>query len=88
MRVIKVKLTTGMNEVFVVDHHELQLVHLDDQDDKIFGWFLESYSDNPKPTKFIYLALTGEVVSDSYTYLRSHQVTAGGGYFVVHAFEP
>jgi len=86
MRVIRFHLQTGLNEVIPGDNIALRLVYLNDQDGKVVGWFEESYAKDPQPSLFIYLALTGEEVPVFYTYITSHQVSAGGGYFVVHAF--
>lgn len=52
------------------------------------GWFEELATEHSAAFEYeVYLALTGEQVPDDYNYVCSHQVFAGGGYWVVHAYD-
>jgi hypothetical protein len=66
-----------------------KLRYLNSQDGKLMGWF-EVAGEATNTTEHdyeVYLALTGETVSDEYRYVASHQLHQGGGYFVVHAYD-
>lgn len=84
MRIIKHQLHPGLN---TIEHYgSLQLKHLDYQDKKLMGWFLEQ-SDTELDSYQVYIALTGETVHEEYQYVCSTQTTISGGYYVVHAFD-
>lgn len=84
MRVIKFALKTGLNALPTPG--SLKLVHLDWQDSKLMGWFLEIHKDYQDEYE-VYIAVTGEPVPTEYNYVCSSQLNTGGGYFVVHAFD-
>jgi hypothetical protein len=86
VRTLKYMLHPGMN---AFKHSgTLKLVHLDYQDSKLMGWFLEHTDFDAEPSEYeVYVAITGERVSDRYNYVTSTQLTTAGGYFVVHAFD-
>lgn len=87
MQMLKLQLHPGMNTIPLTDS-DWKLRYLNDQDGKIMGWFHVIPTTNTRPFEHeVYLALTGEHIPDGYQYTCSHQLTTGGGYFVVHAFE-
>lgn len=87
MRMLKLRLNPGMNTI-PLTNTDWKLRYLNDQDGKIMGWFevLDTTNTNPFEHE-VYLALTGEEIPDGYQYTCSHQLSQGGGYFVVHAYE-
>jgi hypothetical protein len=90
MRVIKHRLHPGMNTILVEADHICKLRYINDQDNKLTGWF-EVAADvdlHLQPHQYeVYLAMTGETVPDDYRYVCSYQQQTGGGYFVLHAFD-
>lgn len=87
-QVLKFLLKPGLNTITIAENHTARLVYLNDQDGKIMGWVeLTQTADMPQTEYEVYLALTGEQVPDEYRYITSHQVAAGGGYFVTHAYD-
>lgn len=86
MRVIKFQLHPGSNELLPADNVYLKLVYLDNQEKKLFGWFEEGYSEQTISSYKVYLALTGEEIPTSYQHIVSHQISTGGGFFLVHAY--
>lgn len=84
MRTIKHRLHEGIN---TIQHFgKLQLKHLDYQDNKLMGWFLEHTGTEPDSYQ-VYVALTGETVHEEYHYVCTAQCARSGGYYVVHAFD-
>lgn len=84
MRIVKYRLHEGLN---TLEHFgTLQLKYLDYQDHKLHGWFLATHNTTPDNYQ-VYVALTGETVSDEYRYITSTQTTLSGGSYVVHAFD-
>lgn len=84
MRVLKYRLHEGLNTITTPGTSKL--VYLDYQDNKLFGWVLETeglYQDEYE----VYVALTGQQVPLEYRYVCSTQTQPGGGYYVVHAFD-
>lgn len=84
MRMLKHRLHEGLNTV--AHFGKLELKHLDYQDKKLVGWFLEHSGTEPDEYQ-VYIALSGESVHDEYHYLTSTQTEISGGYYVVHAFD-
>lgn len=84
MRIIKHRLHEGLNTI--AHFGKLQLKHLDYQDKKLHGWFLQHEGVEPDDYQ-VYVALTGETVHDEYRYVCSTQTQISGGYYVVHAFD-
>lgn len=88
MRMLKYRLHEGMNTLKCDANKVLMLRYLNDQGGKIMGWFEELATEHSAAFEYeVYLALTGEQVPDDYNYVCSHQVFAGGGYWVVHAYD-
>lgn len=88
MRVLKYRLHPGMNAIKCEINKVLMLRYLNDQDGRIMGWFEENTVEHSEAFEYeVYLALTGEVVPTEYSYVCSHQLAEGGGYFVVHAYD-
>lgn len=84
MRMIKHRLHEGLN---TIPHYgTLQLQHLDYQDNKLMGWFLETPGTQADEYQ-IYIALTGETLHPEYRYRCTTQVSRSGGYYVVHGFD-
>lgn len=84
MRMIKHRLHEGLNTI--AHFGTLQLKHIDYQDRKLMGWFLETSGTEPDEYQ-VYIAMTGETVHDEYHYVCSHQAQLNGGWYVVHAFD-
>ena len=84
MRIIKHRLHEGLNTI--AHFGTLQLKHIDYQDRKLMGWFLEHSGTEPDEYQ-VYIAMTGETVHDEYRYVCSHQAQLNGGWYVVHAFD-
>ena len=82
MQVHKHRLREGLNTIQGVE----RLVCMDFQDSKLYGWFTTSPVFQLHEYE-VYVALTGEVVADKYRYVTSTQINAGGGYYVLHAFD-
>ena len=90
MKILKFRLHPGMNKITVAANTVAKLRYLNSQDNKIMGWFefSEDYSLELAEHDYeVYLALTGETIPDAYHYRCSHQISEGGGYFVVHAYD-
>lgn len=90
MRLIKFKLLAGMNRIPIAANLQAKLRYINDQDGKIMGWFQVAHDTelNLQAHEYeVYLAMTGEQVPEQYNYVCSHQTNAGGGYYVVHAFD-
>ena len=84
MRIVKHRLHEGINTI--AHFGTLQLKHLDYQDKKLMGWFLETSGTEPDEYQ-VYIAVTGETVHDEFNYVTSTQTAYVGGYYVVHAFD-
>ena len=88
MRMLKFLLKPGMNTLKCDTDKVLVLRYLNDQDGKIMGWFEEHTVLHSEAFEYeVYLAVTGETVPSDYDYVCSHQVSAGGGWLVVHAYD-
>lgn len=85
MRTIKHQLHPGLNRLHP-SNAELKLRYMDYQDGRLYGWFTEVPAQTSEPYE-VYIAFTGETVHDEYHYVTSAQLTQGGGYYVVHAFD-
>jgi hypothetical protein len=79
-----------MNKIPVAADLVAKLRYINDQDGKLMGWF-EVATDTDlhlQPYEYeVYLAMTGETVPPEYRYVCSHQISEGGGFFVVHAYD-
>jgi hypothetical protein len=84
MQVLKYRLHEGLNTI--PSPGTSKLVMLDYQDSKLFGWILETHTDQQDEYE-VYVALTGEQVPPEYNYVVSTQTQRSGGYYVVHAFD-
>lgn len=84
MKVFKYRLHTGMNAL--PSPGISKLVMLEYQDKKLYGWVLETETDQQTEYE-VYIALTGEQVPHDYNYATSTQTQISGGYYVVHAFD-
>lgn len=80
MQIHKHRLREGLNTIDGVE----QLVYMNYQDTKLYGWFTASQGSTGYE---VYIALTGEQVPDEYRYVTTTQLDAGGGYYVLHAFD-
>lgn len=88
MKIFRYRLHPGMNMIQVAEDHIARLVHIDSQDNKLMGWCELQHTANIPASEYeVYIALTGEEIPDDYRYVCSHQITQGGGYFVVHAYD-
>lgn len=77
-----------MNTLQCEANKVLMLRYLNDQDGKLMGWFEEHNAEHGEAFEYeVYLALTGETIPDDYHWVCSHQLTQGGGWFVVHAYD-
>jgi len=88
MKILKFRLHPGMNKIPVGLDYLAKLVYLNDQSGKLMGWVqFRPTPGVPESEYEVYVALTGEQVPDEYQYITSHQISEGGGYFVVHAHD-
>jgi hypothetical protein len=88
MKIIKHRVHPGMNTIQVQADHQLKLRYINDQDNKLMGWFEVAHDPPAQAHEYeVYLALTGETIPDHYNYCTSYQQLTGGGYFVVHAYD-
>lgn len=79
MQIHKHRLKAGLNTIDGVE----QLVYMNYQDTKLYGWFIASADTNYE----VYVAVTGEQVPDEYRYVTSVQLHVGNGHYVIHAFD-
>jgi hypothetical protein len=84
MQVLKYRLHEGLNTI--PSPGISKLVMLDYQDNKLFGWVLETEGAQQDEYE-VYIALTGQQVPHEYHYVCSTQTQRSGGYYVLHGFD-